>query len=156
MKRLYLLRHAKAEAISADGLDFSRRLMPRGEERLVEKKLLLRDKLSRVDLILTSPFVRARQTAEIVAGFLDKRDLLEEQSFLQAGSLPDRVVLGLMDFDEVEELLVVGHNPWISELLPLLVEDPGTTEYQLKTAALAQIVFDRGFGLSQGRLVEIV
>lgn len=156
MKRLYLLRHAKAEANSADGLDSSRRLTLRGEERLAEKMPIWQDRLSKVALILTSPVVRALQTTKVVAGFLGKEDMITEKAFLQAGSLPDHVAFGLAKFDGVEEVLVVGHNPWISELVLLLIKDSGMTEYHLKTAALAHIIFDHGFGVGQGRLVEII
>lgn len=156
MKKLYLFRHAQAEANSDDGLDSSRCLTPRGEERLAETMPVLQDRLFKVALILTSPLVRARQTTKIVARFLGKEDLVTEQAFLQAGSSPDHVALGLVKFDDVEEVLVVGHNPWISELVPLLIKDSGMAEYHLKTAALAHIIFDHGFGVGQGRLVEII
>ncbi len=62
---LYLLRHAEAEPYRAD--DFSRKLTDKGERQARLVGAFLDEKGLKPDLILSSPVLRARQTAIIVA-----------------------------------------------------------------------------------------
>jgi len=67
MKQLVLVRHAKAVQYDYEN-DFSRELTPRGLEDAVKVSLHLREQGIVPRLIISSPAVRALQTAEIFAG----------------------------------------------------------------------------------------
>ena len=74
----------------------------------------------KLDRIVTSPLPRARTTAEIIADALGARDALETSNVLQAGSSAATVHRWLRARTE-ERLMIVGHNPTLSDLVSLLV-----------------------------------
>jgi phosphohistidine phosphatase len=71
---------------------------------------------------------RARETAEIVADALNATELLEVSSVLQVGTAAATIERWLCDRGE-DRLMIVGHNPTLSELVSLLVL--GATQPQL-------------------------
>ena len=122
MKRLLVVRHAKAEKSAPRGGDFARPLAPRGEADSVEMgRRLARDK-THPDEIVTSPAERALATARLIARELDF-PWDEIRTVKQAYLADAPALLGLVrEFaDTAESALLVGHNPGISELAQALV-----------------------------------
>lgn len=96
---------------------------------------LLREEDLVPDRIVSSTAVRARATAELVAGELGCRETVEFSRDLYLASVPDIIrVLGNAGGD-ASRLLVVGHNPGLEELVAALTGGFAA----LPTAALAQI-----------------
>ena len=141
MKRLTLMRHADARWKDARVSDLERTLNRRGTaaaeamaRRLLELELV-------PDLLLVSPARRAQQTAEIVARELSlppRRVLREEALYLASATDLMGVVHGTGP--RVAHLLVIAHNPGVSELVQLLVPQGGMAG--LATAALCSISFE--------------
>src|SRR3954462_10485262 len=127
---LYIMRPGIAADHSDSGADRDRALTEEG----IQKTECSADALKKLDvefnLILTSPFIRARQTAEIVAKRLDCAHL-KEFAPLAAGGNPERVLQGLSHVDsKINSLLLVGHEPDLSRLISILLsggEDLGIT-----------------------------
>ena len=96
------------------------------------------------DTVLTSPFVRARQTAEIVAESLGLEDRLEEISELTPESSVDHLISGLIRFQDREHLLLVGHNPLLSYASSFLIAGKKEIrlEIELKKGGLCRIEID--------------
>ena len=69
------------------------------------------------DGILTSPVLRARQTAEIVAATLGMESRLEEISGLAPESSVEHLLFGLTRYQDREHLLLVGHQPLLGQML---------------------------------------
>ncbi|MFZ0434756.1 MAG: histidine phosphatase family protein, partial [Chthoniobacterales bacterium] len=86
---LYLLRHAEAEPHCAD--DFSRRLTEKGAKQARRVGCFMKEQCMRPDLILTSPVVRARETAGIVSKILGKTDI-SEVPWAACGMNPERAL----------------------------------------------------------------
>jgi phosphohistidine phosphatase len=124
MKRLLIVRHAKAEKSAPRGGDFARTLAPRGEADAVEMGRRLARGKTHPDAIVTSPAERALATARLIARELDFPwdEIRTDKSIYLAdvGSLLD-VVRGLDNGAELA--LLVGHNPGVSELAQSLVKD---------------------------------
>jgi len=121
MTDLYLLRHGIAVDPGTPGIpDGERPLTAKGEKRMSQIARGLRVLGLKLDRIVTSPLARARSTAEIVARELDLLGLLEVSNILQAGTSAATVRRWLRERSE-ERLLVVGHNPTLSDLVALLV-----------------------------------
>jgi len=121
MTDLYILRHGIAVEPGTPGFrDDERPLTPKGERRMRQIGRGLRRLDLKLDRIVTSPLVRARKTAEIVADALDARDLIEVSSLLQTGSSAASIQRWLRERSE-ERLMLVGHNPTLSDLVSLLV-----------------------------------
>jgi phosphohistidine phosphatase len=121
MTELYIVRHGIAVDPGTPGIpDDERPLTPKGEKRMRQIARGLRMLDLNLDRILTSPLPRARATAEIIADALDARKILETTNVLQTGSSAATVERWLRERTE-ERLMIVGHNPTLSDLLSLLV-----------------------------------
>jgi phosphohistidine phosphatase len=121
MTDLYILRHGIAVDPGTAGIpDDERLLTPKGEKRMRQIARGMRILDLRLDRIVTSPLARARATAEIVARELELLHLLEISNVLQAGTSAAMVRRWLCKRSE-ERLLIVGHNPTLSDLVALLV-----------------------------------
>jgi phosphohistidine phosphatase len=137
-KRLLLLRHAKA--VPADGTfaDIARPLASRGERdsQRMGQRMLRRHE--RPDLILASPSVRTRQTAEIVAtafGYPQSKIAFDDRLYLAD---PDEIASVIAAQDSATVcLLIVGHNPGLSELAHKLSPDLAVDD--LPTAAVVAL-----------------
>jgi phosphohistidine phosphatase len=162
MRRLLLLRHAKAERSRPGGSDRERALTERG--RADAGKLgayLLRHRLT-PDLGLVSPAARTRQTWDLlVAGLANTPPAqFDEQLY---GAAPEAILAAIQDTPgPVETLLVVGHNPGLHEAAVMLVaagdiEARQRLKEQFPTSALALIEFaltDWGRVRAQGGRLE--
>lgn len=131
--RVYLVRHAKAEP-QGPGRDDERRLTREGRTRFTTLVGALGDRL-RVARVLTSPLVRARQTAEILASATGAA--LAEEPRLASGSSGARELLAMLR-QAPPGTALVGHNPEIAEALAH-VADP---ELEVKPGAVAAIDVD--------------
>ena len=121
---LYLLRHGIAVEPGTPGYerDSERPLIPKGERRLHSAAAAMAKLELSFDLILSSPFVRARQTAEIVAGELGLKKRVEFYDGLVPGGNPKVLIHALNELKpEPENVLLVGHEPYLSRLISLLV-----------------------------------
>jgi len=95
-----------------------------------------------IELVLTSPFARARQTAEPVARALKLSNRLRETSTLEPDRDPEEV-LGEVREEKVEAVLLVGHEPHLGALLGHLVFGrPGGPPIPMKKAAVARLAWD--------------
>jgi phosphohistidine phosphatase len=138
VKRLFIVRHAKAEkAAPRGGGDIGRPLAPRGESDAAEMGRRLARCKTHPEAIVTSPAARALATARLIARELDFpwNDIRTAKPAYNAdaGTLLD-LVRGLDDGAELA--LLVGHNPGVSELAQALVRD---FAQELPTAAVVAI-----------------
>ena len=122
MKRLILLRHAKS-SWSEDGLpDSERPLSGRGERDAPRMGARLHERGTRPDLVLSSPALRARETAKLVAQAIDYPvDAIRVEPSLYLAAPKEILALVAEQADTVDCLLVVGHNPGLTELTNLLL-----------------------------------
>jgi phosphohistidine phosphatase len=118
---LFIVRHGIAVEPGTPGIpDDERPLTAKGEKRMRQIARGLRKLELKLDRIVTSPLPRARTTAEIIAEELRVRDQLEISNVLQAGTSSATVHRWLRERTE-ERLMIVGHNPTLSDLVSLLV-----------------------------------
>ena len=124
MKRLILLRHAKSSWSDDDLRDSERPLSGRGERDAPRMGARLRERGIRPALMLSSPALRARRTATLVARALDYPEhaiRLDAMLYLAA---PEEILAAVAEqADAVDCLLVVGHNPGLTELTNLLLPE---------------------------------
>ena len=124
MKRLIIVRHAKAEKTQPRGGDANRPLAPRGEDDAVEMGRRLARLKAHPDAIVTSPAERALATAKLIARELDfpwNEIHTEKSAYLADAAMLLELVRELGD--RVETALLVGHNPGISELAHALTRN---------------------------------
>ena len=148
---IYFLRHASAgERMSNAKKDEKRPLDKAGIEQCgyVGRALTALD--VQVDVILSSPLKRAAQTASLVGnemgyeGKLQLTDALQpEASFADFRKLLDK-------YAKYESIMVVGHNPNLSEFLGRAISENGCEAMvDLKKGAVARVEMDRNSGVLQ-------
>lgn len=120
---LYLMRHGIAAAKDDASVkhDGERPLTDKGSKRMRKAAKGVSRLGIPFDGVLTSPLLRARQTAEIVARTLGIEDRLEEISGLAPESTVEHLLFGLTRYQDREHLLVVGHEPLLSSFAVYLL-----------------------------------
>ena len=146
---LYLLRHAEAEPHCAD--DFSRRLTEQGFKQARRVGCFMKEQCLRPDLILTSPVVRARETAEAVTKLLGKVEIIEVP-WAACGMSPDKAIEELAAFEKFKSILLVGHEPDFGTLIASLIQLGKSPSIEINKASLTGIHLSRlqfGSGILQ-------
>ena len=124
MKRLLVVRHAKAAKAEGRGEDFDRPLAPRGEHDAAEMGRRLARNKAHPGAILTSPAERALATAKLIARELDfPWDEIRTVKSAYLGDASTLLNLVRRIDERVEAALLVGHNPGISELAQVLARN---------------------------------
>ena len=140
MRRLLLLRHAKAIPSERALDDIARPLADRGERDARHIGERLREHQLRPNLILASPATRTLQTAQLVAAALDYRrgDIaLDRRLYLaEAASI---VAVIAEQSPAIESLLVVGHNPGLTQVVHDLL--PSFDVDDLPTCAAVELEY---------------
>ncbi|MEZ5403738.1 MAG: phosphohistidine phosphatase SixA [Bryobacteraceae bacterium] len=142
--QVYLLRHGIAEDPKPGQPDRERALTAEGRRKL--RSVLKAAKAGEVapEIVVTSPYVRARQTADIARELLGGE--LVESAALAPHSRPEAAWDELRTYRGSTQVLLVGHEPLFSQLTAYLL---GTPELivDFKKGALARIDFEPELGL---------
>jgi phosphohistidine phosphatase len=140
--RLVIVRHAIALPRGTPGVpDPDRPLTPRGVKRFSSAARGLARALPRPDAILTSPWKRARQTANILAAAW-KGPEPRDTDALAAGDLK-ALAQGLSRHRNAT-VAVVGHEPWLSELLARMLGSSKSERLEFKKGGVAVVDLEEG------------
>ncbi|GAA0568507.1 histidine phosphatase family protein [Rhizomicrobium electricum] len=151
MKRLILLRHAKAVPASPDLDDRDRRLADRGRSDAIRMGQFLKEEALLPELVLCSPAQRTRETLDLVLPQLFVTPIVRHLPELYLARWLTIVNLVRQVRDKADTLLLIGHNPGLEEAVKKLARPPGDTKtrklHQLlgaeyPTAAVAILEFD--------------
>lgn len=167
MKRLYLLRHAKAVPAEPALDDHDRALAVRGMHDASAMARYMRKNGFIPELVLSSNSARTHQTTELVLREFEARSDYRGTLYLaEAGKILALVQATPAD---VASVMVVGHNPGMEDLANLLAREPvrrkervrrDVLEEKFPTAALAVLDFDiakwRDIRPGEGALVDFV
>jgi phosphohistidine phosphatase len=148
MKRLTLLRHAKSGWDDPVSRDFDRPLNGKGKRAARTVGQYLRDHDLHFDRITGSPAIRVVETLEEVAAALGETiaPAWDKRVYLASGVTLLDVVHDTPD--DIESLMLVGHNPGLEDLILMLVPDRAgdeardQVEEKFPTASIAEIMFD--------------
>lgn len=139
---LYLMRHGLAVEPGTPGFktDADRALTGKGRRQMRKIAGALAEMELEFDLILSSPFVRARQTAEIVAATLKLKKHLKFSNALAVGGEPAILLRQLERLKPLpENLLLVGHEPGLSRLLSILLTGNTRLNVDFKKGGLCKL-----------------
>jgi phosphohistidine phosphatase len=135
---LYLIRHGLAEERGEAWPDDAKRpLTDQGILRLRQAARGLARLGVSFDVILTSPLVRARQTAEVVASALDSRPSIVGIESLAPGGTFQSVFADVEKHARRSRIALVGHEPEVGELAGRLVGSRRPLEF--KKGAICRI-----------------
>jgi phosphohistidine phosphatase len=135
MKNLLILRHAKSSWSNPALADIDRPLNKRGKQDAPRIGDLLRAEDLVPELIISSPALRARKTANAVSEYSGYVGKIEIQREFYPGD-PDSFIEAFYAIPEqIERILIVAHNPGLEELLYVLTGE----SVRMPTSALAQV-----------------
>lgn len=129
---LYLLRHADANTTAAT--DDARPLSEKGVSQAKKVGRFCKEHGIKPELILTSPVLRAAETAEIVADIL-KGELMTEP-WLACGMQPETALEELRGYERFESVMIVGHQPDFSLLAAHLLGLQDNEQISIRKASL--------------------
>jgi phosphohistidine phosphatase len=169
MKRLYLLRHAKAVPADAHSDDHDRALTMRGVHDAGAIARYMHKNDMTPDLALVSSSARTRQTAELALRELGVAFAPDIRRTLYLAE-PGKILSMLQGAPAAADaILVIGHNPGVEALASYLAREPvrrkerarrDVLEEKFPTAALAALEFDitkwRQLAPDEGKLVDFV
>jgi phosphohistidine phosphatase len=135
---LYVLRHGIAEERKAGVPDRGRKLTPRGVRRMRKIAAALYAMGARVERILTSPYERAQGTASIVGKELGAP--VTVVTHLRPNGDARRVIDALGGLRGGRgELMIVGHEPMLSQIVSVLLTGSGAAAVPLKKGGLCKL-----------------
>jgi phosphohistidine phosphatase len=147
---LYLLRHGIAEGHPAQGGDAERELTDEGREKLSAVLHRAAKGGMRPDRILTSPYIRALQTAQMAAKILQGPEPIETPVLVPYGN-PRGVWNEVRANQDAAQLLLAGHEPLFSQAVSYLLDAPAM-KVDMKKGALVAIEIESFRGEPRGVL----
>jgi len=121
MKKIYIVRHAKSSWANASLSDFDRPLNTRGKSDAPLMGKVLKKNNVFPDLIISSPAKRALKTAQIISEEINypEKKILKEKD-LYHGSTTDFIDIINNINNDVDILMIFGHNPGLTHLVNIL------------------------------------
>jgi phosphohistidine phosphatase len=147
---LYIVRHAIAVERGTPGYDddSQRPLTDTGRKKMKKIVKGLRQLDVELDRILTSPYVRARDTAKILAeGFKLQDEIAFSDNLIPPGNF-DKLIDEIIANHSVDSLALVGHEPMLSGFISFLMTGNPDAAIMLKKGGVCLLAAD---DLAQGR-----
>lgn len=153
--KLLLVRHAIAEDaetfITAGGTDAQRPLTENGRKKMRKGANRLRSQLREINLLASSPLLRARETDDIIGRAFGDLPIVERPE-LDYRYPPEAVLDWLVQSPVVDVAVVVGHEPQLSLLAGLLMAGEPCPLIAFRKGGMALIEFTRRVAVGEGVL----
>lgn len=151
---IYLIRHGDSEGISKGMKDSERKLTPEGEMKIRNASIFWKNIIPDFDYIISSPYVRAVQTAKIIAAtFNHKREVLADKRFGSGSEIES--LIELLNSYQSSDIAIVGHQPDLSNHLSRLISGSGAS-IEFKKGAIAKISFNNKVREGKGVLEFLI
>jgi phosphohistidine phosphatase len=142
---LYLLRHGEASH------ERERPQSTDGKLSISRVAKYINDENIRLAKIITSPLLRAWQTAQIVSDNLRLDNKIEESDRLLPESNPADIILQLKSFSDDEKVLLVSHQPFLGFLISHLICKE-FAKIEVRKASLACVEIEQPVSVGKGVL----
>ena len=158
--QIILVRHGAAEdfEVGSSRPDSDRQLTKKGRKEMIKVAKGLRHIVDRVDVIASSPYVRAVQTAEILSKELSKKHPIEIQQVdtLSSGTGPETMTEWLATQDPEATIVLVGHEPDFSILMAYLTTNDSGSYAKFSKAGVCLIDCPTTPVMAKGKLLWLV
>ncbi|MGH9784881.1 MAG: phosphohistidine phosphatase SixA, partial [Terriglobia bacterium] len=153
--QIIVMRHgiAAKRGVPVGSDDAKRPLTSKGKQRTEQIAAGLNQLGCDVDWIVTSPLVRAAETAELVAASFRRRVPVDTCAALRPGGSPEDLLSFLAKNPERKRVLLVGHEPDLSQLAARLIGAGSQANLAFKKGGCCLIRFDDDPSRSTGQLV---
>ena len=154
--QLYFLRHAVAvERGEGDFAEEERPLTVKGRQKMIDAIRGIRRLDLKIDALLSSPLIRALQTAELVRNHLPYDGALEiEEELKPEGSL--KGFLENVKRRQATRVLLVGHEPSLSSWIQSLLGCGPRANLQLKKGGLCRLDLELASESSSSELIYLL
>jgi phosphohistidine phosphatase len=149
---IYFLRHGDASSNSRYH-DNERPLTDLGNKQASYVAKFLHSTKTHINIILTSPLTRACETGAIVQSTIHA-PRMETTEFLLNGSNQKQLLKQITEFD-VESVLLVGHEPFLSDTISLLISGNHKADIEMKKCSLALVEVVEPVRLGAGMLKQL-
>lgn len=142
--KIYLVRHGIAVEAGTAGYedDSLRPLTKKGRDKMQKIANALKELNVEPELIVSSPYIRASQTASILAkAFKYKEELTYSDSLMPMGE-PNDMIGEINEKYSVDELMLVGHEPNLSNLVSVLLDGKPDLSIRLKKGSVCCLSVD--------------
>lgn len=138
---LFILRHAIAEEKETyTGPDSERPLTEKGAKKMRRIAGSLRKMEISFDVVLSSPFRRAKETAEIVVNEFHCETALKFSAHLKVGGNPAALIDEInKSYGRSESILLVGHEPYLSGLISMLISGENGLPIALRKGGICKL-----------------
>jgi phosphohistidine phosphatase len=137
---LYIIRHAIA--VDEYENDSQRPLTDKGKKKMRQIAKGLRALGVDFDLVLSSPYLRAKETAEILAEvFKVKADVVFSDNLVPTGD-PDLLISEMNEKYNAHSVALIGHEPQLTALVGLLVSENAIVDMSLKKGGVCRLSAD--------------
>lgn len=151
---LYLIRHSIAEKSSLSKSDLNRELTSEGINLMIRGGKFLRKVAPDLGLILSSPYRRAFQTAEIITESFDNKVNLIKDNNLAAGCSTSTLI-DVVSLYQEQNIAIIGHQPDISNHISNLTSNDNINLI-FKPATISKISFESKIGFNKGVLEILI
>lgn len=159
MPQLLIVRHAIAqnreEAMRLGHSDTERPLTKKGAKRMKAVAAGIARQIPTPACILTSPLLRAQQTAELLTAAFPETSITFERR-LAPGASPEQLITHINKQIENGVGIIVGHEPDLSSLISLLLFGETSAAIQLKKGGAALLDFPRHIASGQATLLWLM
>lgn len=153
--KVFIVRHALAEdrdVFQKTNLpDSARPLLPKGEKQMQEMAKAIKKMVGQVDLIATSPYLRAQQTADILQKTFKRAGVFEMQE-LTPGASVLKTLRAIQKIGRAETILLVGHEPHLGRFLSFVLTGSTRNLFDIKKGGVALIEFANRIDKKQAKL----
>ena len=154
---ILVIRHAIAvEREDWSGDDDLRPLTDDGISKMKKGAEGLRTIVESVDVLATSPLVRARRTAEIVAKAIEHEDDLVEVGALRPGQKTEAFIEWAGQYEDAKIVAIVGHEPHLSTLVSWLLSGKRESQIELKKGGACLVRFEETPKPGEGQLLWLL
>jgi phosphohistidine phosphatase len=148
---IYILRHGNAADAHGAMRDADRPLTPEGAVKLQSVMRRARAMSVKPAIILTSPYRRAKETAQVAVEALRGEGALLESRSLIPDSSPENVWEEIRTHKKELQVMLVGHEPLLSSVYAFLLGS-GSVQVDVKKGSLGRVDVDRFIGQPRGVL----
>ncbi|HEY9187035.1 MAG TPA: phosphohistidine phosphatase SixA [Bacteroidota bacterium] len=138
---IYLMRHGEAITLeeTTSENDADRTLTIEGKEKLYQYSRALSLIGVSVDLVLTSPYKRAYETALIISEAMQEKPKIEECELLKPGEEIQPLINHLNKRKDFNSVLIVGHEPYLGNLASILISGKPSLNIRFKKGGICKI-----------------
>jgi phosphohistidine phosphatase len=154
---LLIIRHGVAvEREEWSGNDDLRPLTDDGISKMRKAAQGLRTLIEAVDVMASSPLVRAQQTAQLVTKALHYSRDIETVDALRPGQDPQRFLDWLVSYADSDVIAIAGHEPHLSTLAWWLLTAKREARFELKKGGACLLRFDDAIDAGKAQLVWLL